>query len=106
MVYRNGIFAGTLTEEADKTYTFTYDDAYYNDDRLPAVSLTLPKTAQRHTSPYLFPFFSGLLAEGVNKRLQLQRLRIDEADSFGRLLVTAQYDTVGAVTIKPKANHG
>jgi serine/threonine-protein kinase HipA len=41
-----------------------------------------------------------MLSEGVNKRLQSTLLRIDEEDSFGLLLATAQSDTIGAVTIK------
>ncbi len=28
-------------------------------------------------------------------------LHIDENDDFGILLATAQYDTIGAVTVKP-----
>jgi serine/threonine-protein kinase HipA len=32
---------------------------------------------------------------------QSRLLRIDEKDHFGILLATAQYDTVGAITVKP-----
>jgi serine/threonine-protein kinase HipA len=28
-------------------------------------------------------------------------LRIDEDDNFGLLAATAQYDTIGAITVKP-----
>jgi len=50
---------------------------------------------------FLFPFFSNMLSEGVNRKLQSTQLRIDEQDSFGLLLATAQSDTIGAITIKP-----
>ena len=42
-----------------------------------------------------------MLSEGVNRKLQSTVLRIDEEDHFGLLAATAQYDTIGAVTVKP-----
>ena len=42
-----------------------------------------------------------MLSEGVNKKLQSMRLKIDENDNFGLLIAVAQYDTIGAITIKP-----
>ena len=42
-----------------------------------------------------------MLSEGVNKKLQSTQLKIDEEDSFGLLMATAQNDTIGAVTVKP-----
>lgn len=100
-VYRNGILAGTLTEEHRRRYIFMYDDSYYCDVRRPDISLTLPKTQKEYVSDCLFPFFSNMLSEGVNRKLQTTQLRIDETDDFGLLAATAQNDTVGAVTVKP-----
>lgn len=100
-VYRNGTLAGTLTEESRNHFVFTYDDSYYSDERNPAISLTMPKTQKEYTSEFLFPFFFNMLSEGVNRKLQSTQLRIDEADNFGLLMATAQYDTIGAVTVKP-----
>lgn len=100
-VYRNGFLVGELTEHNRKKYTFTYDGAWFNDPEKPAVSLTLPKTQRTYESEYLFPFFFNMLSEGVNKRLQSNLLRIDENDHFGLLLATAQFDTIGAITVKP-----
>ena len=102
-VYRNGAFAGILTEENHKQYVFRYDDNYYNDTNKPAVSLTLPKTQKEYRSKFLFPFFFNILSEGANRKLQSTQLRIDEEDNFGLLMATAQYDTIGAVTVKPIA---
>ena len=42
-----------------------------------------------------------MLSEGANRKLQSQLLKIDERDDFGIMLATAQYDTIGAVTVKP-----
>jgi HipA-like protein len=100
-IYRNGTLAGTLTEENRKHYVFRYDDHYFNDSSKPAISLTLPKSQQAYSSSFLFPFFFNMLSEGVNRKLQCTQLRIDEDDNFGLLLATAQYDTIGAITVKP-----
>lgn len=100
-IYRNRILAGTLTEENRQRYVFRYDDKYFNDASKPGISLTLPKTQKEYTSKFLFPFFFNMLSEGVNRKLQTTQLRIDEEDNFGLLAATAQYDTIGAITVKP-----
>ena len=102
-IYRNGTLAGILTEENRKSFIFKYGDAYFNDTGKVSISLTLPKTKQEYKSEFLFPFFFNMLSEGVNKKLQSTVLKIDEEDSFGLLMATAQYDTIGAVTVKPIA---
>lgn len=102
-IYRNGTLAGTLTEENRQHFVFRYDEIYFNDATKPAISLTLPKTQREYSSQYLFPFFFNMLSEGVNRKLQSTQLRIDEEDNFGLLMATAQYDTIGAVTVKPIA---
>lgn len=100
-VYRNGVLAGTLTEENRSLYVFTYDEAYFNNVDCPAISLTLPKQQREYRSIFLFPFFFNLLSEGFNRKLQSAQWHIDEHDDFGILMATAQYDTIGAITIKP-----
>lgn len=100
-IYRNGILAGTLTEENRQRYVFRYDENYFHDASKPAISLTLPKTQIEYSSEFLFPFFFNMLSEGVNRKLQSTQLRIDEDDNFGLLAATAQYDTIGAITVKP-----
>jgi HipA-like protein len=99
-VYYNDIFAGTLTETDDGSYTFHYDDAYFYNPQLPAISVTLPKSRQQHNSNMLFPFFFNMLSEGMNRKLQSRALRIDENDHFGILLKTAAHETIGAITVK------
>lgn len=100
-VYRNGILTGTLIEENRNSYIFKYDNAYFKDKKQPAISLTIPKRKQQYHSEYLFPFFYNMLSEGMNKKLQCIQLKIDKKDSFGLLLATARFDTIGAITIKP-----
>lgn len=101
-IYRNGTLAGTLTEESRQQYIFKYDVNYFNDSSKSAVSLTMPKTQSEYKSEFLFPIFYNMLSEGVNRKLQSTQMRIDEDDSFGLLAATAQYDTIGAVTVKPR----
>lgn len=100
-IYRNKEHAGTLTEKTRDEYVFRYDDIYFTDITKPAISLTLPKSQQEYTATVLFPFFFNMLSEGVNRQLQCRLLKIDEQDNFGLLAATAQYDTIGAITVKP-----
>ncbi|HKJ82163.1 MAG TPA: HipA N-terminal domain-containing protein [Ignavibacteriaceae bacterium] len=99
-VYRNGILAGILEEKDNGEFIFTYNTLYFNDETKPGISLTLPKKQLVYTSKHLFPFFFNMLSEGTNRVVQSKQLKIDENDFFGLLLATAQYDTIGAVTVK------
>jgi HipA-like protein len=100
-VYRNEILAGIIIETDLRTFEFIYNTDYLNDNTKPAISLTLPKIKEAFTSQHLFPVFYNMLSEGANKIAQSRQLKIDENDFFGLLLATAQYDTIGALTVKP-----
>ena len=100
-IYRNGVLAGILSEKNRNSFVFRYDEIYFSDTTKPAISLTLPKSKIEYNSDYLFPFFFNMLSEGVNRKLQSIQLKIDEEDNFGLLMATAQYDTIGAITVKP-----
>lgn len=99
-VYNNGMLAGVLEKKGADDYLFTYDKDYLADAARPSISLTLPRSEAAHHSTVLFPFFAGLLAEGINKEIQCRLLKIDEEDDFTRLLKTAGSDTIGAITVK------
>lgn len=99
-VYNNGVLAGYLEKDGNEYYVFTYEDQYFAAKENPPISLTLPKNNKRYESAHLFPFFYGLLSEGVNKDIQCRLLKIDEHDDFTRLLETAGEDTIGAITVK------
>jgi HipA-like protein len=99
-IYRNNILAGILTETDSGTYVFTYDSMYLNDKTKPGIGLTLPKKQSEYTAEHLFPFFYNMLSEGTNRLVQSKQLKIDENDFFGLLLATAEYDTIGAITVK------
>lgn len=93
--------AGILTEtDNPREYVFKYDAGYLMSETEP-VCLAMPLREEEYKSPYLFPYFANLLSEGANRELQSSYLHIDKEDDFGILLETAQYDTVGIVTVMP-----
>jgi HipA-like protein len=99
-IYNNGVLAGILEKSDRQHYIFRYDDDYFSNPACNAISLSMPKTQQEYRSHFLFPFFFGLLSEGVNRQTQCRLLRIDENDHFSLLLATAQSDTIGSITVK------
>lgn len=99
-IFNNGVLAGTLEKTDSQEFVFRYEEKYYNDSNRSAISLSLPKKQIEFHSKTLFPFFYGLLSEGVNKQTQCRLLRIDENDHFSLLLSTANSDTIGSVTVK------
>lgn len=97
-IYYLDILAGILTR-TDQGFQFEYEADYFQSS-FPSISFTFPKTRKTFFSDKLFPFFSGLLAEGTNKTIQCRTLKIDENDDFTRLLKTANTETIGAITIR------
>ena len=100
----NGTLAGTLTEMIGEGYTFEYDEGYFQNPSMPAISLTLPKVKRTYTSACLFPFFANMLSEGANRAVQARLFHVDADDDFGILLATASVDTPGAVTVMKMDN--
>ncbi|MBN1673616.1 MAG: HipA N-terminal domain-containing protein [Kiritimatiellae bacterium] len=98
-VLNRGVFAGVL-QETDTGFRFVYDATYLRDSQTRPISRTMPKREEPYESEHLFPFFHGLLAEGVAKEIQCRSLKIDERDHFGRLLKTAGHDPIGSVTVE------
>jgi len=99
-IYVKDMFAGILEETDANNYFFRYDDTYFLNSDTPAVSLTMPKTKQEYSLPYLFPVFFNMASEGDNRIIQSRSLHIDERDDFGILLATAHTDTIGAITVQ------
>lgn len=99
-VYNNETLAGYLEKTKEGEYLFQYAEEYLANAETSAISLTLPKSKEIYRSKVLFPFFFGLLSEGVNKLTQCRLLKIDEEDHFSLLMKTAKIDTIGAITVK------
>jgi serine/threonine-protein kinase HipA len=102
-VFYGGELAGHIERRDDGRYRFAYQPEYLARPDARPVSLTLPLRREEFVSPVLFPFFSGLLAEGSLKELQCRIHRIDPDDDFTRLLKTARHDVIGAVTVEEDA---
>ena len=101
-VYMRDVEAGILSKFRDGSYEFRYTRRYRNDVMQPSIAFQLPKSRAVFRSRVLFPFFYGLLAEGVQKRMQCRSLRIDENDHFTRLGETCRSGVIGAVWVKPR----
>lgn len=100
-VYINDIEAGELAElDNPREYVFSYNREYL-EQRSQGVCLTMPPREEEYRSEVLFPYFFNLLSEGSNRSVQAAMHHLDKNDDFGILLATAQFDTVGAVTVKP-----
>ena len=104
-VYVKGKEAGVLAKFGDGTYEFRYAPSYRLDESVQSVAFTIPKSRSVHRSSVLFPFFYGLLAEGVQKRLQCRGLKIDERDHFTRLAETCRQGVIGAVYVLPRKSY-
>ncbi|MEI8085857.1 MAG: HipA N-terminal domain-containing protein [Paludibacter sp.] len=91
--------AGILTQHDDGSFTFSYHDIWLANKDKPSISLTLPKSEQQFHSKFLFPFFFNMLPEGSNKQVICKLNKIDTADDFGLLMITAKYDSIGAVRV-------
>lgn len=100
-VYVHGILAGLLTEVNSNSYRFEYNQDYLDSEATSGVCIAMPKRKLCYESNCLFPFFANLLSEGENREYQSRLLRLDRRDDFGILLNTAEYDTIGCVTVKP-----
>lgn len=98
-VYRNQTFVGELRKEA-MGFVFQYDENYLVSPNAKNISVHFPLQKEPFFSKHLFAFFYNMLSEGNLKKMQCRNMKIDESDSFTRLLKTASDDTIGSITVK------
>ncbi|MBP3203532.1 MAG: HipA N-terminal domain-containing protein [Bacteroidales bacterium] len=96
----NGVMAGTLTEVSPKRYTFLYAPLYLTSGNATAICLQMPLSETPYESDSLFPFFSNMLPEGMNRAFLSRLYHLSPDDDFGLLLKCAAGDTIGAISIK------
>jgi len=99
-IHYKGEKAGMLIQHDDGSFTYRYEDPWMADRSKPSISLTLPKSRQEYRSEHLFPFFYNMLPEGTNKQVVCRLMRVDNNDYFSLLMITARYDSIGAITVK------
>lgn len=96
-VYLRGKLVGHLFNAGSNTYTFTYDPAAEEADRLSA---SLPVRSERFLAAATKPFFEGLLPEERVRRDIARQLEVDEVDSIG-LFAQIGNECAGAVSVIP-----
>lgn len=103
-VYFNDLEAGILIREKLEggllKYTFKYLESYLNNHDYPAVSGSLPKRKRAYVSDRMFPFFQGLLPEGMFRERYIQALGIKPHQDW-ELLKVAGRRPIGAVNVRP-----
>lgn len=99
VIYKGKTKAGELWVD-DDGYHFEYDDTFMNDDTTRPISVNMPKKQKSYHSKELFHYFKSILSEGENREQICKSLRIDPSDDWSLLVLTCQYDTIGAITVK------
>ena len=97
-VLSNGRTAGHLLANG-RRFVFLYDKAYLASGA-PSIAIGLPKSKRIFSSRFLFPYFSGLLPEGENRKFVCGRLGLDPDDGFGLLTALAGRETIGNVVVR------
>lgn len=98
-VYLRDTFAGIITED-ENGFSFKYDPDYLKLPEAKPVSLTLPLREEPYTSPFMIPFFDGLIPEGWLLDIAEDNWKFDPKDRMSLLLAFCQ-DTIGAVSVIP-----
>ncbi len=98
-MYKGNIKAGELWVD-DNGYHFEYDIAFIENDTTRPISVNMPKDQKTYHSKELFHYFKSILSEGENRKQICKALRIDPDDDWSLLVLTCQYDTIGAITVK------
>ncbi len=99
-ILRNTQEVGILSKLDDTTYTFQYSKIYLDNPQARNISVNFPLQPEEFKSEYLFAFFFNMLSEGNVKKAQCRNMKIDEDDSFTRLLKTAKDDVIGSITVE------
>ena len=94
--------AGWLVED-ENGYHFNYDSSYLKSSNLDPISLTLPLKEQPYTSKILFPFFDGLIPEGLLLDIAQNNWKLNPRDRMGLLMACCK-DCIGAVSVHPLNN--
>ncbi len=99
-IFRNDIQVGILSRLDNNTFEFKYDEDYLLSTNPKNISVNFPLQEEPFSSIILFAFFFNMLAEGNIKKSQCRNMKIDENDSFTRLLKTVNDDVIGSIRVK------
>jgi serine/threonine-protein kinase HipA len=93
---------GRLEPDGEGGFTFQYAPAWLEDASRPALSLSLPKQAERYPRRACRPFFAGLLPEEGQRRRAARLLGVSATNDF-QLLDELGGDVAGALSFLPEA---
>ena len=103
IVKYNDSLAGELTETAEGTYIFQYDEAYCEHFPDQFLTFQMPVRNYPYHSVSMFPFFDGLIPEGWLLNIAIDNWKINPRDRFGLLLSMCR-DCIGCISIIPNEN--
>lgn len=72
-IYMYDHYAGRLTED-ENGFQFVYDSDYLEMEGAEPISLTMPLREEPYEDKVLFPFFDGLVPEGVAATNRIDKL--------------------------------
>ncbi len=99
-IWWDGRLVGRLTQPRPATLEFEYADDWLRDDRVPALSASLPKRAERYPRRECRPFFAGLLPEESQRDRVARSLGVSPLNDFA-LLDRLGGDVAGALQLLP-----
>lgn len=96
----NDWVAGILTETAEGTYVFQYDEGYSKNFPDQILIFQMPVRTYPYHRISMFPFFEGLISEGWLLSIATASWKLNQNDRMGLLLACCQ-NSIGAVSIHP-----
>lgn len=100
-VYLYDTLAGKLSEDMFGYLSFTYGDAYCNQENMPALSVALPVQAEPFHGTAVKTYFSALLPDGKTREQLARCLNISDENVFD-LLEKLGGECAGAVSFHPE----
>lgn len=100
-IFKSGILAGFL-KRTDNGCEFRYDEAFFQQADSAGISFHMPKTrkALSNNGVNLFPFFAGLLPEGLRLKALTKNLKTSADDLFSIFAAIGSH-VIGDVYAEP-----
>lgn len=99
--YLDGAPIGTVEQTPQGALSFTYDDAYRDEEEATPLSLSMPLAGTRHTNKVVNAYLDGLLPDSQPARQRWARQYNVSANSPFGLLRHVGRDAAGAVQLLP-----
>lgn len=101
-VYIDGRACGRLSQTSTGNLTFTYDEAYRQDEDATPLSLSMPLAAAVHKKRAVLPYLQGLLPDSKTALSAIARRYTVSPNNPFALLEHIGPDAAGAVQIVPR----